>query len=202
MIAIRIVVKNGLSVQISAEGRPTRIFTTWTLGRLYEDGWSEETSYTLSSLVKFNLIAFFVPEYAMSDIENKLRALVAAECSTDQIRKFLDKSGIEYTDKDTLPSWEKQLNTEVFDMLECPDWAKYAAVDSEGFAFWYEDKPECLDHTWGVSAPGCRPIPGLFDSTNWENSLIQRPGQVKEISVEDLEKIFGCTVKIKKADSL
>lgn len=199
---VRKLATDSLVVQMAAKGRSTTAFTTWSPNHRRSDWWEEEKTYSIGEIAEYDPVVFFIPEEDKQDMEKQLRALLAAGCNMDHIRKFIDSSYIDYTDKDTLPPWEKQLTTEVFYMLECPDWAKYAAVDSEGFAFWYGSKPDCLEHTWGISASGWKPIPGLFDSTNWENSLIQRPGQVKEISVEDLEKIFGCTVKIKKADSL
>ncbi len=36
---------------------------------------------------------------------------------------------------------EKVLTNEVFTRSDCPDWAKWAAVDSDGTAYWYEKKP-------------------------------------------------------------
>jgi hypothetical protein len=36
---------------------------------------------------------------------------------------------------------EKVLTKEVFQRDDCPKWAKYAAVDFNGTAFWYEEKP-------------------------------------------------------------
>lgn len=36
---------------------------------------------------------------------------------------------------------EKVLTNEVFQRDDCPKWAKWAAVDSDGTAYWYEEKP-------------------------------------------------------------
>lgn len=35
----------------------------------------------------------------------------------------------------------KKLTQEVFSRPDCPKWAKWAAVDSDGTAYWYEEKP-------------------------------------------------------------
>lgn len=35
----------------------------------------------------------------------------------------------------------KKLTQEVFTRPDCPKWAKWAAVDSDGTAYWYEEKP-------------------------------------------------------------
>lgn len=36
---------------------------------------------------------------------------------------------------------EKVLTNEVFQRDDCPKWAKWAAVDSDGTAYWYDKKP-------------------------------------------------------------
>lgn len=36
---------------------------------------------------------------------------------------------------------KKKLTQEVFTRPDCPKWAKYAAVDFNGTAFWFEEKP-------------------------------------------------------------
>ena len=35
----------------------------------------------------------------------------------------------------------KKLTQEVFTHPDCPKWANWAAVDSDGTAYWYEEKP-------------------------------------------------------------
>lgn len=35
----------------------------------------------------------------------------------------------------------KKLTQEVFTRPDCPKWAKWAAVDADGTAYWYEEKP-------------------------------------------------------------
>lgn len=35
----------------------------------------------------------------------------------------------------------KKLTQEVFTRTDCPAWAKWAAVDADGTAYWYEEKP-------------------------------------------------------------
>lgn len=63
------------------------------------------------------------------------------------------------------------LSTAVFDLPECPNWAKYAAVDDDGRAFWYSDEPS-VNAYWGTLFGGVKRIPGVFDSSDWENSLL------------------------------
>lgn len=63
------------------------------------------------------------------------------------------------------------LSTAVFDLPECPAWAKYAAVDDDGKAFWYSDEP-CVSAYWGILDGDVKLIPGVFDSSDWRNSLL------------------------------
>ncbi len=41
-----------------------------------------------------------------------------------------------------------KLTQEVFQRDDCPKWAKWAAVDLDGAAFWFEEKP--TQGSWGV----------------------------------------------------
>lgn len=43
---------------------------------------------------------------------------------------------------------KKKLTQEVFTRPDCPKWAKWAAVDADGTAYWYEEKP--TQGSWGV----------------------------------------------------
>lgn len=79
----------------------------------------------------------------------------------------------EDTNKEQLP----KLTTDVFSQDDCPDWAQYAAVDANGMAYWYEDKPERLIAVW-LSNERARQIGQDYDASDWKSSLIERP--VKE----------------------
>ena len=73
----------------------------------------------------------------------------------------------------------KKLNHSVFDDL--PLEYKFAAVDANGFAWAYEERP-CTNIIDGFSWNGIfSPIPGKFDATDWRNSLIER----EEITDDD-----------------
>ena len=95
------------------------------------------------------------------------------------------------------------LNEKVFELDSCPDWAQYAAVDAGGKAYWYSAKPSRAGSEW-VDFYGCiRLIRDgdnalIFDATDWQHSLIERPRKVLEITMSDIEKQFGCKVKIVK----
>ena len=63
----------------------------------------------------------------------------------------------------------KKLTQEVFTRPDCPKWANWAAVDSDGIAYWYNEKPK-LSHcgTFWVPedyAPKRACITGKFSGT-------------------------------------
>ena len=95
------------------------------------------------------------------------------------------------------------LNERVFELDECPDWAQYAAVDADGGAYWYSAKPSRVGGDWVDYNGRIRLIrdgdnPVIFDATGWQHSLIERPKKVLEITMSDIERQFGCKVKIVK----
>ena len=97
------------------------------------------------------------------------------------------------------------LNEKVFDLDTCPVWAKWAAVDYDGMASWYGAKPETVGSVWINDGRSCliedeaRTGAIIFDTTGWMHSLIKRPERkVLEVTMDDLEKKFGCKVKIVK----
>lgn len=89
-----------------------------------------------------------------------------------------------------------KLTEEVFDRPDCPEWAKYAAVGNSGYAYWFKDKPlpgvdkstiSMLD-SW-VSYGIKQLITGLWDSSDWQNSLIERTEKNEEKSLPDWCKV-------------
>lgn len=80
-----------------------------------------------------------------------------------------------------------KLTAEVFDREDCPEWAKYAAVDMGGKAFWFESKPVRSDKAW-IRLTYKRISGDLFDSSDWQNSLIERP-EKKQACSDFVEKI-------------
>ena len=110
------------------------------------------------------------------------------------------------TKKVTVTRTEKRcvLNEKVFELDSCPDWAQYAAVDEDGVACWYGAKPETVGSFWINDGSGAliedeaRTGASIFDATGWMHSLIKRPEKVREVTMSDIEKQFGCKVKIVK----
>ena len=98
------------------------------------------------------------------------------------------------------------LNEKVFDLDNCPDWAQYAAVDHDGIATWFSSKAFLTaDNRWQAIKlfPGkCKVIDCIdgryidFDTEDYEISLIKRPEKVLEVTMADLEKKYGCKIKI------
>lgn len=81
-----------------------------------------------------------------------------------------------------------KLTEEVFNKPNCPKWAQWAAVDGSGKAYWYRYRPRLLEGgspAWVCSAVedfgGYVLIEQSFDSSDWENSLIERPKKAPEI---------------------
>lgn len=68
-----------------------------------------------------------------------------------------------------------KLTAEVFDRPDCPSWAKFAAIDANGDAWWFEGKPIISDdREYWIGRLSRRNIEGIFDSSDWKNSLIER----------------------------
>jgi hypothetical protein len=75
-----------------------------------------------------------------------------------------------------------KLTAEVFNRPDCPEWAKYAAVDKSGVAFFYENKPiftgTCYQSIIGATKIIDSSI--KWDITNSQNILIERPATLPD----------------------
>lgn len=58
-----------------------------------------------------------------------------------------------------------KLTPAVFNHPECPPWANFASVSSEGRVLFHSDR----------DSPGAERYIGVFDNTDWENSMIEKP---------------------------
>ena len=58
-----------------------------------------------------------------------------------------------------------KLTPEVFNHPECPPWANFASVSSAGIVMFHSDR----------DSPGAKRYIGIFDNTDWKNSMIERP---------------------------
>lgn len=145
------------------------------------------------------IVLFSTSAFPKTFVLNLVRLLCHTGVGGKILYRTLSGFGIDFeTSEDVLP----ELTPEVFDLPECPKWAKYAAVDADGRAYWYSEELTLLSSMWTPSGcKGVRKIPGKFHALDWKNSLIQKPEPVKELTMEELEKHFGCKVKIKRSDS-
>ena len=85
--------------------------------------------------------------------------------------------------KHCFPEARPKLTQKIFDRPDCPDWAQYAAVDSNGSAYWYDDPPRQGEEQWhtqrvdvyngGVAK--VKRLSGRYEASDWKNSLIARP---------------------------
>lgn len=70
-----------------------------------------------------------------------------------------------------------KLTTDVFNHPDCPEWAKWAAVNENGKGFVFEYEPIDGKHVWHVACGKCLYIRD-YDASDWKNSLlvfIERP---------------------------
>lgn len=91
-----------------------------------------------------------------------------------------------YKSKEELP----KLTQEVFERPDCPEWAKWAAVDKSGAAFWYSERPKIawpFHYSW-AHGHNYMSLKGKFDATDWKNSLIERPAAVKRVDYKLLKE--------------
>ena len=84
-----------------------------------------------------------------------------------------------------------KLTQEVFERADCPEWAKWAAVDGDGWAYYYSEMPRIsICNVWSI--PGCQcgeKIKGYsFDASDWEHSLIERPAVVKRVDYKIIKE--------------
>jgi hypothetical protein len=79
------------------------------------------------------------------------------------------------TDCSQLP----KLTAEVFDRPDCPEWAKYAAVDRDGIACFYDQEPKCDNMQMWLRGKNGEHFMATgnnkYDASDWQHSLIKRP---------------------------
>lgn len=87
-----------------------------------------------------------------------------------------------------------KLTEAVFSMPECPTWARYAAVDIEGTAYWYATKPTLDTQGWcNISEHfAAKRIPLRYARSDWRHSLIERPAEEQPTKLTKLtESVFS-----------
>lgn len=76
-----------------------------------------------------------------------------------------------------------KLTVDIFDRPDCPEWAKWAAVDECGDAYVYDTKPVKQSEDWHTDEGG--DFIGEYDPADWQNSLIERPAKNGSTPVYD-----------------
>lgn len=101
-----------------------------------------------------------------------------------KIEKALEQHGINwFMDEPQL----KQLDQSIFDGLD-EKW-RFAAVDSNGHAYVFQVKPELMACEWDVlNSCNLDQVSGIFNASNWQNSLIERDDIAKELTGSELCK--------------
>ena len=72
----------------------------------------------------------------------------------------------------TLP----KLTVDFFNRPDCPEWARWAAVDADGAGHIFDGKPEEGSLYWRDYFVNATYI-GRYDASDWQNSLIERPAK-------------------------
>lgn len=61
------------------------------------------------------------------------------------------------------------------DWNEAPDWAKYHAVDADGWGYWYKEVPVPKDNLFYAQTGGSPSKRYDLTDTDWRNTLTKRP---------------------------
>ena len=72
-----------------------------------------------------------------------------------------------------------KLTVDIFNRPDCPEWAKYAAVNENGFCYVYDVKPCLRSQDW-ISEHGEVKQMGKYDPFDWLISLTRRPAAERE----------------------
>lgn len=144
------------------------------------DRWKPEISekyWFVDSLheVQYDTWGDFTIDRKLFDSGNCFKTKEEAKAVAEKFKALLECSHEPTTNSSQLP----KLTTEVFDRTDCPEWAKWAAVDEDGTAVLFDYQPEKAPRGiwWERRAHhycliGKR---GGFDASDWKNSLIERP---------------------------
>lgn len=128
---------------------------------------------------------------------NVFETQAAAEAAAEKVRELLLSLHEPVTDCNQLP----KLTAEVFDRPDCPEWAKFAAVDKYGQARYYSSCPVHTSTNWLSKGLNWQYIQENhqcvhFDAYDWMNSLIKRPPKdafdkaIKKYAQQQADKIL------------
>lgn len=136
---------------------------------------------------------------------NCFKTEAEAEAAAEKVKALLLNLQPEVA---TLP----KLTAEVFYRPDCPEWAKYAAVNMHGIGSFYENEPSYgIDYYkgfWYVDTGRTRVMQDIiFDASDWQNSLIERPAKLPDwckegewVFVDDKKNCISFYMKITEVD--
>ena len=99
----------------------------------------------------------------------------------------------------------KQLDQSAFDHPYATDRFKYVALNADGQAVFFESKPvisNCLD-IWVVHTGSVMPMLKGYDTSNWQNSLIERDTAKELLEVDLSSELTGsdlCRAMLARGD--
>lgn len=128
------------------------------------------------------------PDLNLMAFGNMFKTEVEAKSAVENVKALLLSLQEPFTDCNQLP----KLTAEVFDLSYFPKTAYYAVVTKDGGVIAYTHKPYVNEEIpcWGFNR-GCSFIvetAGSYDSSDWQNSLIERPKK-KQAGSDFVEKI-------------
>lgn len=99
-----------------------------------------------------------------------------------------------------------KLTCDVFDRPDCPEWARYAVVGGGGVLIFYEDKPmmskDEYPKRW-INYDRWIPVLGTkYDTSDWQNSLIERPAKKLPEWCKVGEWVYLCNGRYYKVESV
>lgn len=74
------------------------------------------------------------------------------------------------------------------DWANAPKWAQWFAIDGDGEGYWYKEKPIKNKFQWCHG--GNAEFIDNFNTSNWEESLQQRPTQRPALITTQLSDLF------------
>lgn len=120
-------------------------------------------------------------------IGNCFKTEDAAKAASEKVQSLLlglHESSTECSQAVTECNQLPKLTTDVFDREDCPEWARYAVVNSKGVLIFFGGKPTFEGADYGCWSCSCCPykhIRGIvFDASDWQNSLIERPATLPD----------------------
>ena len=111
----------------------------------------------------------------------KVKALLLSLHYSETLQANDETLQADIQDKQTVTNCNQlpKLTAEVFNRPDCPEWAKYAAVNSNGTLIFFGNKPKFEGEDYGCWSCDDYQYTHIkhivLDASDWQNSLIERP---------------------------